>query len=49
MPRTSTVTADDEQVDLWSAITVDDQEENLIVFNMLDRRFEEEANRQPGG
>lgn len=49
MARTSTVTADDEQVDLWSAITVDDREDNLLMFGFLDRRFEEEAARQPGG
>ena len=43
MAITTTTTGDSTIPELWSALTVDDREENLVIFNMYDRRFEEEA------
>ena len=43
MVQTTTTTADSAIPELWSTITADQREENLIVFNMYDRRYEEEA------
>lgn len=47
MAQTTTTTADSAIPELWSAITADAREENLIVFNMFDRRYEEEAKGKP--
>lgn len=46
MAITTTTTADSTIPELWSAITADAREENLILFNMFDRRYEDEAGRQ---
>ena len=52
MPLTTTNTVNDasESVlmipELWSAITADQREENLIIFNMYDRQYEREAGKQ---
>ena len=43
MALTTTTTVTHEIPELWSAITADDREENLIVFNTYDRRYESEA------
>ena len=47
MPLTTTTTADTTIPELWSAITADQREENIIIFNMFDRRYEEEARGKP--
>ena len=45
MALTTTSTADSTIPELWSAITADEREENLIIFNTFDRRYDDEAGK----
>jgi len=47
MALTTTTTADSAIPEVWSALTADAREENLIVFNMFDRKYEEEQGSKP--
>ena len=46
MALTTTTTAATTIPELWSAITADEREDNLIIFNTFDRRYDDEAGKQ---
>jgi hypothetical protein len=47
MALTTTTTADTAIPEVWSALTSDEREENLIIFNMYDRQFDQEQGKKP--
>ena len=47
MTATDTTNASTFMQDLWSKLTADSREENLLFSGLLDRRYEEEAGAQP--
>lgn len=46
MPLTTTTTADSTLPELWSALTADEREQTLVVFNLFNRQFEAEAGKR---